>query len=443
MNEALRPATRRQSIQQGVDELDLANVTYKIYEQDDTTGSSYFEIWKKRSPQELMLKIMKKLGITPGSETRTFKIVMCAAVAGKSASKPYSVSYVDLPDDLDKDMSDKTHAVDDDGLDDGLGESDMMLGEDMEGGEGGGMAMAMMMRSAMAAQTKMMTAMMQSQAQQLRDISLARNSGGDVVDTITKVVGAITPLVVPLMERLKPRDEGMKPVELIQMGLNIAQTASQKAVAPTGFDYFSMAAGVASGLGQMVAAQRGAAPAANPPALPPALPAPAPNPTPALPGPVAATPNPAPAPAPAPAAAPKVPPRYGLYAGLGQSVLRNEVRKLQTPSYWAERIICEWDAADLTEFAKAQSEILVAEMGEAFAKNLFPTLPLTLDHAKALAPLLMAVHGAVKAAVIAPAPADNNNKGAASAPAPASAKVADDADESEESDDDSSAAATA
>lgn len=394
--------------------MDLSNVIYKIYEQDDKTGSSFFEIWKKRTPQELMMKIMKKMGIMPGMETRTFKIVMCAALPGKNASRPYSVSYVDLPDDLDKDMSDKTRAATDDDVDgedsmDGM--PDDMLDDDGAGGDA--KYMALMMRSAMNANAKLMTEAIRSQSQQMRDMMLARNNSGDVVDTITKVVAAITPLAIPLMERLKPRDDGMKPVELIQMGLNIAQTASQKAVAPTGFDYFSMAAGVASGLGQVVAAQRAAAPAANPPALPPALPAPAPNPQPALPGPAATAPNQPAAPAPVPAAAPNQPAappiRYHIYEALGRSAQKGDTRKLQRPSYWAERIISEWPDADLTEFSKLQPEILVAEMGEAFAKNVWPHLQLSADHAKALAPLLMAVHGAVKSSLSPSTAADNTN----------------------------------
>lgn len=159
--------------------MDLSNVIYKIYEQDDKTGSSFFEIWKKRTPQELMMKIMKKMGIMPGMETRTFKIVMCAALPGKNASRPYSVSYVDLPDDLDKDMSDKTRAATDDELDgedsmDGI--PDDMLDDDGAGGDA--KYMALMMRSAMNANAKLMTEAIRSQSQQMRDMMLARNNSG-------------------------------------------------------------------------------------------------------------------------------------------------------------------------------------------------------------------------------------------------------------------------
>lgn len=412
MNESMRSPKRPSASPFTADDMDLSNVIYKIYEQDDKTGSSFFEIWKKRTPQELMLKIMKKMGIQPGMETRTFKIVMCAALPGKNASRPYSVSYVDLPDDLDKDMSDKTRAATDEELEDGMeGIPDDMLDDEEGGDAGSGSAkyMALMMRSAMAANTKLMTEALRSQSQQMRDMNLSRSSSDSVVDTITKVVGALTPLVLPLMERLKPRDEGMKPVELIQMGLTIAQNASQKAVAPTAFDYFGMAAGVASGIGQVVAARNAGAGAPNPPALPPALPAPAPNPTPALPAPAAPAPNPTPAAAPAPAAAPNVPIRYHIYEALGRSVQKGDKRKLQSPSYWAERILCEWPEADLTEFTKLQSEVLVAEMGEAFAKNVYAHLQLTADHAKALGPLLIAVHRAVKSALTPSEASDNTN----------------------------------
>lgn len=443
MNESLRPAQRRTTPNPSNDELDWSNVTYKITEQDDRTGSNAFEIWKKRPLKELMFRIMKKLNIQPGQESRTFKIVTCAAAFGKQAPRPVSVTYVDLPDDLDnEDMSDKARNAEGDlesDLDDDMPED---FGDDGdEGGQAGARYMALTVSSALKSNTRLMVETMRAQQQQFRDMNLANNRGGDIVDTVVKLAGVLTPIVVPLIESLKHRgDDSMKPVEMFKMGMDMASNAAKSAVAPSFVDYFGMVSAAVAGLGPAIAASRANAPVANPPALPPALPAPAANQPPALPAPAPAAPN---QPATPPQVQQSVPARFVLYHGLAQCVVRNDQRKLKNPTYFATRAISEWPEPELTAFATATPANIVAEMADVFGKIKSAELPITPDHARALGALVAAIHHEVQADLTAQQVAQSGPKSAAT-PAPVADNTpSGESDEESEGDSDAESAATA